>query len=120
MPAPVLPYLDRLPDVLDCVVEIQDAGRVGSEELAEGPPEAPATVAQPYHLRGLLDILSQCFEPKARLERLDIPEHGHSPALLEREGVLAALAHPMAEPGDEAYLDLAPHDRSAGVPAVGS
>ena len=60
------------------------------------------------------------FLPKAWLERLNITEHGHRPALLDREGVLATLVHPMTEPGNQAYLDLAPHDCSAWVPAMGS
>ena len=120
--APVLPYLHRLPDILHRVVEVQNTRGESSEELAEHPPETAAAVAQPHHPRGLLNVLAQRFESKARLERLDITEHGHYPALLEqtgldREGVLATLAHPMVEPGDEAYLDLAPHDRSTWVPA---
>ena len=73
-----------LPEVLRCVVKVQDARGRGRKTLIKQAPQPPAAITEPDHLGRVPDALAQRFEPETRLEGIDIPKTAPSRRCVSR------------------------------------
>src|SRR5689334_3037819 len=78
---PIQPGRRALPELLRGVIKVQNTPRMAGKALLKQAPQPTATVAEPDHLRCATEPLAHRFGPQPRGERVDVPQHGHQPAL---------------------------------------
>src|SRR4029077_13705448 len=116
--ASIEPGSRTLPPLLCRLCKVQAPSSIGREALLKQPPEAPGTVTEPDHLRGVPDALAQRFEPQTPLERIALTEDGHPPALMQPGHDLAGPSGMAAQAGQHASCDLVPGRLALGVPSL--
>src|SRR6516162_11111131 len=99
-------------------LEGQDPHSLGREALLKQAPQPPGAITEPDHLRRAPDALTEGFEPQTPLERLDIPEDGHQPALMQSGNHLAGPGAMAAQAGQDAHFDLVPGRFASGVASL--
>src|SRR5712691_184969 len=113
--AAIQPGRRPLPQVLHGVVKVQDASGPGTEALVKQTPQPPCTITEPDHLRRTQDALAYRFEPQTRLERLEVTQDRHQPALMQPGDDLASARAILAQAGQHSHFDLAPPGLAPGL-----
>jgi len=116
--AAIKPSRRTLPQLLHRVVKVQDPAGIGHEALLKQPPQAPGSITEPDHLGRVPDALAQRFEPQTLLERLDIPEDGYQPALMQPGHELAGPGAMATQAGQHTHFHFMPGRFAPGLPAL--
>src|SRR5712691_9315287 len=109
-----------LPQLLHRVVKIQNPYGMASEARLKQPPHPSAPITEPDDLRRMPDALAQRFKPQTLLERREITENGHQPALMQARHELPGPGAMATQASEDAHFDLVPGRCAPGLAALGA
>src|SRR2546425_12022575 len=92
---------------------------MASEARLKQPPQPSAPITEPDDLRRMPDALAQRFKPQTLLERREITENGHQPALMQARHALPGPGAMATQASEDAHFDLVPGRCAPGLAALG-